>query len=68
MIAEERAPLTIIGDGRRTIQNSKHIVHPAFFECHINARHDGEVESHVKFVAVTEIRTNIFRPLIRFTQ
>src|SRR5919197_1083890 len=52
MITEEGAPLTVVRNGGSAPENLSHIFRAAFFESHVEARHNGEMKSHVKFVPI----------------
>ncbi len=66
MVAEEDAPLTVLGDAR----GLRHDVgdgQPVFLpERHVDARHQREVEGHMALVAIAEVRAHIFGPLVGF--
>src|SRR5215211_7977424 len=63
VVAEEDTPLTVLRDGGCAAQDLPHILGASLFERHINTRHDREVESHLEFIAISKIRTDIFGPL-----
>jgi trehalose synthase len=66
MVAEEEAPLAVIGDGRglgHDVGDGEAVLLP---ECHVDARHEGEMESHLALVAVAEVGAYVGGPHVGF--
>ena len=68
MVAKEQRPLRCVGDARRLgqdVDDREPILHP---DRHEQARHQREVERHVALVALAEVRSSVFGPLVRFRE
>ena len=68
MIAKEQRPLTVVRNRRRLGHDVDDRKAVFLRQRHVHARHHREVERHVAFIAVAEIRPRVFRPLIRFRE
>ena len=72
VVAQEDAPLTVRGDGRRLLEDLRDRVARLAPHCHEDARHHGEVEAHVALVAagleVPEVVHDVGGPLVRLGQ
>ena len=66
VIAKKGCPLTIFGNRRRLRQHPIERLALPLGEREKNARHQGKVKVHLKFVAIAKVRQRIFCPLIRF--
>ena len=64
VVAQEQRPLARVGDARRLAQDVGDRVPVLLRQRHVHARHQGEVERHVAFVAVAEIVARVLGPLI----
>ena len=65
VVAQEQAPLAVVGDRRRLLEDlvdRRGLLAP---DRHEHARHHGEVERHVALVAVAEVLDHVRRPLVR---
>ena len=65
VVAQEQRPLGVLRDRRRLLEDvddREAVLHP---DRHEHPRHDREVEGHVAFVAVAEVRDRVLRPLVR---
>jgi len=63
-----RLMLAIFRNGRRLLENvddGETILH---LQRHEHARHERKMETHLRFVAVSEIGNGVFRPLVGFRQ
>ena len=68
VVSQKDGPLAILGNGQGRIQDV-HDGKPVFhLEGHEHARHDGEIESHITFIARTKVSRGVLRPLIGFGQ
>ena len=68
VIAQEQAPLAVIGNGRR-LRHDVRDGQPVFLpQRHVNARHQREMKRHVALIAVAEIWAHVGGPLVRFRQ
>ena len=68
VVAQKHGPLAVLRNRRRLIEDiddRKPILH---LQRHEHARHEREMEIHVRLVAVAEIGHRVFRPLVRFRQ
>ena len=68
MIAQKHRPLAIVRNRRRLlddIDNWKPVLH---LQRHEHARHQREMKTHVRFIALAKVRGCILRPLIRFSK
>ena len=66
VIAEEEAPLAVVGDGgglRHDVGDGQAVF---LAERHVDARHQREVEGHVALVAVAEVRADVGGPHVGF--
>ncbi len=68
MIAEEQAPLAVVGDGGRLGHDVGNRQAIFLAKSHIDARHQREVEGHLALIAIAEVGTDIGRPLIGLGQ
>ena len=68
VVAEEERPLAGLGDVRRLVQDLGDGVPILLLQRHEHARHQREVERHVAFVAVAEVRAHVGGPLVRLGQ
>ena len=68
MVAQEQAPLAVLGDGGRALEDLVH--RSCLFAAgrHEHARHHGEVEGHVALVALAEVLDDVLGPLIGLGQ
>ena len=64
VVAEEDAPLTVLGDVRRLAEDLDDRMPILLAYRHEHARHQREVERHVAFVAVAEVGPHVGRPLV----
>ena len=64
VVAEEQAPLAVVGDRRRLVEDLVHRRRVLAPQRHEHARHDREVERHVALVAVAEVLDDVGRPLV----
>ncbi len=70
MVAQEGAPLRLIGDGgelAHDLDDGRGVLHR---QRHVQPRHDREIERHVEFwpLGVAEIGQHVLRPLVRLGQ
>uniref|UniRef100_A0A7V6DNY3 Glycogen synthase n=1 Tax=Desulfobacca acetoxidans TaxID=60893 RepID=A0A7V6DNY3_9BACT len=68
VVAQKQGPLAIGGNLRgllKDVDDGKPVLHT---QGHEHPGHEGKVEGHVAFVAVTEVGRGIFGPLIGFRQ
>ena len=66
VVAEEEAPLAVVGDGgglRHDVGDGEAVF---LAEGHVDARHEGEVEGHVALVAVAEVGADVGGPHVGF--
>ena len=68
VVPEEHRPLAVLRNLRRLPQDLDDRVTVFLPQRHEHARHQREVERHVAFVAVAEIRSHVGRPLVRLRQ
>ncbi|GAQ77536.1 hypothetical protein T45_09355 [Streptomyces turgidiscabies] len=72
VVAQEDAPLAVVGDGGGLGEDFGDRVARFAPDCHEDAGHDGEVECHVAFVAaageVAEVVDDVFGPLVGFCE
>ena len=68
MVAQEDGPLAGVGNVRRLAHDVGDGVPVLARDGHVHARHQGEVERHVAFVALAEIGQHIFGPLVGLSQ
>ena len=68
MVAQEQAPLAVVGNGRRLRHDVGDRQAVFLAQRHVDARHQREMEGHVALVAVAEVRAHIGRPLVGFGQ
>ena len=66
VVAQEQRPLAVDGNVRRLPQDIRDRKPIFLRDRHVDARHQRKVICHVAFVAVAEIGTDVFRPLIGF--
>ena len=60
MITQKDSPLTVIGNFWRLLQNLDNRMAFLLGHGHEDAGHEWKVESHVAFVAITEVLADIF--------
>ena len=68
VIAQEHRPLAVVGNRRRLVEDvddRKPIFH---LQRHEHARHEREMKTHVRFIAVAEVCGRVFRPLVCFRE
>ena len=65
MVAEEEAPLGVVRDRRRPVEDLDHRQRLLPPQRHEHPRHHGEVEGHVALVPVAEVCNHVLRPLVR---
>ena len=68
VVAEKQRPLAVLRDLRRLRHDVDDREAILLGQRHVHPGHDRKVEGHVAFVAVTEVRTGVFRPLIGLSQ
>jgi hypothetical protein len=64
VVAQEQAPLAVLGDVRRALEDLVDRRGHLAAHRHEHARHDGEVEGHVALVAVAEVLHDVLGPLV----
>ena len=64
VVAQEQAPLAVVGDRGRLVEDLVDRLGRLASQRHEHARHDGEVERHVALVAVAEVLDHVGRPLV----
>ncbi len=64
VVAQEQAPLAVVGDLRRLGQDLVHRRRLLAAQRHEHPRHDREVKAHVALVAVAEVLHDVGRPLV----
>src|SRR5439155_22194413 len=65
LITKNHCPLALLGNRWslfKDIDDRKPVLH---LQRHEDARHERKVEIHVRFVAIAEVSSGIFRPLVR---
>ena len=68
VIAQEQAPLAIVGNGR-SLRHDIGDGQPIFLpKRHVDARHQRKMEGHVALIAIAKIGAHVRRPLIGFRQ
>src|SRR5437899_2668533 len=65
VVAQEEAPLRVVGDRRRRLEDFDHGERVLAADRHEHARHHREVEGHLALVAVAEVLDDVGGPLIR---
>ena len=65
VVAQEDRPLTVRRNLRRLAHDVVERIAVLFGDRHEHARHQREVERHLAFVAVAEVRADVFGPLVR---
>ncbi len=65
VVAQEQRPLAVLGNVGRLVQDLGDRMAIFLPQRHEHARHQREVERHVAFVAVAEVRAHVGRPLVR---
>ena len=68
MVAQEDAPLAVVGDLWRLADDVGDRVPVRLRQRHVHARHQRKVEAHVAFVAIAEIGPCVLGPLVRLGQ
>ena len=66
VVAEEEAPLAVVGDGRGLRHDVGDGEAVFLAEGHVDARHEREVEGHVALVAIAEVGADIGGPHVGF--